>query len=157
MRVQRVPQVLHDVLADDVVEVALADADEPRSDRQDDHQPDVEVQSLVVLADDDLVDEQLEQVRVDEPDQARGQDRDEDDRDLRPVRLEEGDDPSQRGATPLLRDRRDLGSATERAPAAAASPTAACACLGAEAREAATAPAHAGIRPFIDSTLPRSR
>jgi hypothetical protein len=30
-------------------------------------------------ADDDVVDEQLEQVRVDEPDEARRQDRDEDD------------------------------------------------------------------------------
>ena len=30
MGVQRRPQVLHDALADDVVEVALADADQPR-------------------------------------------------------------------------------------------------------------------------------
>ena len=30
VRVQRVPQVLHDALADEVVEVALADADQAR-------------------------------------------------------------------------------------------------------------------------------
>ena len=36
--VERVAQVLHDVLADDVVEVALADADEAGDDRDDDHQ-----------------------------------------------------------------------------------------------------------------------
>ena len=68
-RVERRPQVLHDVLADDVVEIALADADEPRHDRDDDHQPDVQVQVRVVLPDDDLVDEGGQQERVDE---ARG-------------------------------------------------------------------------------------
>ena len=47
-RVQRGPQVLHDALADDVVEVGLADADEPGDDRHADHQPDVQVQLVVV-------------------------------------------------------------------------------------------------------------
>ena len=77
--VQRRPEVLHDALADDVVEVRLADADEPGHDRDDDHQPDVQVQLVEVVADDDVVDEQLEQVRVDQPEEARAQDRDEDD------------------------------------------------------------------------------
>ena len=63
--VQRAAQVLHDVLADDVVEVALADADEAGDDRQHDHQPDVQVELAEVLAGDRVVDEQLEQERVD--------------------------------------------------------------------------------------------
>ena len=114
MRVERVAEVLHDVLADDVVEVALADADQPRPDRQRDHQAHVEVEPLVVPPDDDLVNEQLEQVRVDEADEARCQDRDEDDRDLRPVGAEEGDDPPDRLAAALLRNWRPRRPATER-------------------------------------------
>ena len=72
VRVERAAQVLHDVLADDVVEIALADADQPGDDRQHDHQPDVQVQLLVVAADDDLVEQDAEQERVDQADQARG-------------------------------------------------------------------------------------
>ena len=70
MRVQRATQVLHDVLADDVVEVALADADQPRDDRQHDHQADVEVRGSSSPADDHLVEQEPEQQRVDQPDEA---------------------------------------------------------------------------------------
>ena len=106
--VQRAAQVLHDVLADDVVEVALADPDQARDDRQDDHQADVEVELRVVLADDHLVEEQAEQQRVDQADQARGQDRDEDDQDLELVRLEEDRDAPNRARAPFLRDRGEV-------------------------------------------------
>ncbi len=44
MRVERRPQVVHDALADDVVEIALPDTDQARHDRQDDHQADEQVQ-----------------------------------------------------------------------------------------------------------------
>ena len=106
--VQRAAQVLHDVLADDVVEVRLADADQARHDREHDHQPDVEVEVRVVLADDDLVDQELEQERVDQPEEARDEDREQDDDDLEPVRPEEGDDPADRLAAALLGDRREV-------------------------------------------------
>ena len=89
VRVQGVAQVLHHVLADDVVEVALTNPDQPRHDRQHDHQPDVQVELVVVAADDDVVDQQSEQQRVDEADEARGDDGHQDDDDLEPVRAEE--------------------------------------------------------------------
>ena len=118
VRVERSPQVLHDVLADDVVEVALPDADQPREDRQHDHQPDVEVQLLVVAADDDLVEEDTQQQRVHEADQAGQQDRDQHDEDVGPIRTEEGEDPADRRAAPLRRHRDELlGGAAPHAPA----------------------------------------
>ncbi len=117
--VERAAQVLHDALADDVVEVALADADEARDDRQHDHQADVQVQLLVVAADDDLVDQQAQQQRVDQADEARRQDRRQDDDDLEPVRLEEGDDPPQRAAAALLGDRLEVRGRAPNAPATA--------------------------------------
>ena len=123
MGVERAAQVLHDVLADDVVEVALADADQARDDRQHDHQPDVQVQLLVVAADDHLVEQEPEQERVDQADEARRQDRDQDDEHLEPVRPEEGDDPPERRGAPLLRHRVELlGGAAPHAPAHASGP-----------------------------------
>ena len=80
--VERRAQVLHDALADDVVEVALADADQARDDRQRDHQPDEQVEQAPVALRDRVVDEELQQDRVDQAEEAREQDRDEDDRDL---------------------------------------------------------------------------
>ena len=57
VRVQRVAQVLHDVLADDVVEVGLADADQARlTIGIDDHQPDVQVELDGPGRRDDVVD-----------------------------------------------------------------------------------------------------
>ena len=60
---------------------------------------------VVVLADDHLVEQQAEQERVDQADQARRQDRDQDDRDLELVRREEGRDASERARAALLGDR----------------------------------------------------
>ena len=74
----------------------------------DDHQPDEQVEQDEVALGDRVVDEQLEQDRVDQADEARGEDRDEDDHDLEPVGLEEGGDPPERPAAPLLRDRREV-------------------------------------------------
>ena len=118
VRVERVPEVLHHVLADDVVEVRLADADEPGHDRDHDHEPDIQVQVRVVLADDDLVDEHAEQERVDQAQEARDQDRHHDDRDLRPVRPEERGDPPDRPRASLLRDRLDVLAVTGTCPVA---------------------------------------
>ena len=89
VRVERAAQVLHDVLADDVVEVALPDADEPRDDRGHDHQPDVQVQLVVVAADDDLVDEDLSNSGF-----------------TRPIRLVTGSRPGRRGPRPGTDGRR---------------------------------------------------
>ena len=119
--VQRGAQVLHDALADQVVEVGLPDADQARDDRQRDHQPDEQVQQEEVPLRDRDVDEELEQDRVDQPEEARDEDRDQDDRDLRPVRPEEDEDAADRLAAALLGDRFEVGDgATEHAAAAAA-------------------------------------
>ncbi len=107
--VERAAQVLHHVLADDVVEVALADPDQAGDDRQRDHQPDVEVEVVVVLADDDLVDQQPEEQGIDQADEAGRQDRHEHDHDLELVRPEEVDDPAQGLGLALLRDRGEFG------------------------------------------------
>ena len=110
VRVQRVAQVLHHALADDVVEVRLADADEARDDRDDDHQAGVEVEQPEVLLRDRLVDEQLEQVRVDEPEQARDDDREQDRGDRHAVRPEEAGDPADGPVALLLRHLRAVRS-----------------------------------------------
>ncbi len=122
MRVERAAQVLHDVLADDVVEVALADADQPGHDRQDDHQPDVQVQLLVLATDDDLVEQHAQQERIDQADQARGQDRDQDDHDLQAIGPEERHDPPERASASLLGNRGELGGGSAPHPAAADHP-----------------------------------
>ncbi len=118
--VERVPQVLHHALADEVVEVRLPDADQPGHDRQDDHQPDVQVELVVLLPDDDVVDQQLEQVRVDEADEAGGDDRDQDDDDLQAVRPEERGDAARGAGAALRRDAREVVRRWREAPATAA-------------------------------------
>ena len=120
MRVERVAKVLHDVLANDVVEVALADADQAGHDGQHDHQADIQVEQLEVVTDDDVVDQELEQVRIDQADEARRQDRHEDDDDRQPVRPEEGHDAAHGPAPALLGNRGGiLGAHPEPAPATA--------------------------------------
>ena len=52
MRVERVAQVLHHALADDVVDVRLADADEAAHDGQHDHQRHEQVELREVLVGD---------------------------------------------------------------------------------------------------------
>jgi hypothetical protein len=111
MAVQRVAQVLHHALADDVVEVALSDADEPGHDRHRDHQADVQVQQREVLLGDRDVDEELEQVRVDDAQQARDDDGQEDDGDARAIRPEEAKDSAHRRATLALAHRGRLVAA----------------------------------------------
>jgi hypothetical protein len=147
-RIERAPQVLHHALADDVVEVALAHPDEAGHDRDDDHEPDEQVQVVVVAPHDDLVDERLEQERVDEAEQARDEDGHEDHEDLEPVGPEEVEDPPDRLPATLLRDRREVARhpATEEA-AVAAAPTAATS-AAAPATTAASDPAgHGAGRP----------
>jgi hypothetical protein len=60
VRVEGVAQVLHDALADDVVEVRLADADQAAHDGHQDHQADIEVELGQVLAGQRVVDERLQ-------------------------------------------------------------------------------------------------
>ena len=103
VRVERAAQVLHDVLADDVVEVALADADQAGDDRAGDHQPDVEVQlreSPPVIASSMS---SLSRNGLIRPRRLVSQDREQDDRDLRAVGPEEDEDPAERLAAALLR------------------------------------------------------
>src|SRR3954452_21794293 len=145
MGVQRATEVLHDVLAADVVAVALADADEPGDDRQDDHQTDVQVQVRVVAADDDLVQEKAQKQRIDESDEAGRDDRRQDDDDLEPVRLEEDEDLADRLSATLLGDR---GRLTRKA--AATHPAAAA--TGRAAGRRSCLPARKPHRP----TLPRN-
>ena len=88
----------------------------------------------VLATDDDLVEQHAQQERVDQADQARRQDRDEDDHDLDPVRPEERDDPAERAAAPLLGDRRELGGGSTPHPSTADHPAAAAAATGGAAR-----------------------
>ena len=60
--------------------------------------------------------QQAEQQRVDQPDEARRQDRRQDDDDLDPVRLEEGHDPAEGPGPALLGDRREVGSGAAAGP-----------------------------------------
>jgi hypothetical protein len=131
VRVERRSEVLHDGLADDVVQVALAQTDDAAEDRQHDHQPDENVQQQEVAVRDRDVDQEFQKDRVDQPDEARGEDRDEHDAHLEPVRLEERDDPADRPSAPLLRDRRFRRAGHEPAPGAAAASGAASAGAGA--------------------------
>ena len=129
VRVERVAQVLHDVLADDVVEVALA---RRRSAR-------VTIGSTIISPTNRLsrtksrcgiaiVDQELEQVRVDQADRLVAQDRDQDDATCGPVGPEEGDDAADRPAAPLARDRREVvARTTAERPIPAAAATAAAA------------------------------
>ncbi len=96
--VQGVAQVLHHVLADDVVEVRLADADQAGDDRRDDHQGDEHVEQEPVLLRQGHVDDLAEQDRVHQAEQARDDDREEDDHDLEPVGPEEARDATRRRA-----------------------------------------------------------
>ena len=68
--VERVAEVLHHVLANEVVEVRLANTQKARPDGHDNHQRDIPVEQLKAAANDDVVDQQLEQVRVDEAQKA---------------------------------------------------------------------------------------
>jgi hypothetical protein len=143
VRVQGRPEVLHDVLADDVVEIALANADQARDDRQPDHQADEQVELPPVPVRDRVVDEELEENRVDEADEARGKDRDEDDPHLEAIGSEERDDPAQGPAASLPGDRWTRIAAPEAAPGAAAArrstaPTDASAAAAAPAADAGT-------------------
>ena len=103
MAVERSAQVAHDALADAVVEIALAYADEARNDRDHDHQPheQVEQSKVQVLYGD--VDQELEQNRVDDAQEAGEQDGAQHDQDLGPVGCEEGDDLARRSSLRFVR------------------------------------------------------
>ncbi len=96
------------------------------------------------MADDDLVGEDLQQVRVDEAEDARGQDRDEDDRDRQPIGAEERDDPAERLPAALLWHRLELAV---RHAAAAHAATGWRAGLGAQ--RAAAPEAHLALCPVV--------
>ena len=96
LHVERVAQVLHDVLADRVGEVRLAEADQADGDGHHDHQADVQVELEQVAGGEHVVDEQLEQERVDEAHQAGQEDRPGDHRHLGLVGREEDGDPADR-------------------------------------------------------------
>src|SRR5205814_10359145 len=103
-------------------------------------------------------------VRVDEPDETRRQNRDEDDRNLRPVGPEESHDPPERLAPALPGDRRRRGAATER-PATEADEATPASAAGAGRPGLRTDPseppttraAHGAPRSVIARTPPRSR
>ena len=128
----------------DVVEVRLADADEAVDDGQDDHQPDVQVQVLEVAGGMASSMSSLSRNGL-----------------MRPSRLvttiatrtvetcsavgpEEGQDPADRGAPPLARDRRDRPGHPEAPPAARSGPARGHAH---PARAAAAAEAHGAAAP----------
>ena len=72
--------------------------------------------------DDDLVEQHAQQERIDQADQARGQDRDQDDHDLQAIRPEERDDPAERAGASLLGNRGELGRGSAPHPTAADHP-----------------------------------
>ena len=82
--------------------------------------------------------------------QARREDRDEDDRDLDPVRPEEGGDPADRPAAPLLRDAREVARRRGQPAAATAPPRG-------EAAGAAATEAHADTLDARIAATRRSR
>ena len=117
--VERVTQVLHHVLPDLVVDVGLADADGAADDRDDDHHHDEQVQQEEVLLRDRDVEQELEQVRVDDTQEARHDDRDHHDDDLLAIGSEEGGDASHRASASLARHGREVRAAPEAAAATA--------------------------------------
>ena len=114
--VDGVAQVLHDRLADAVVDVGLAHADEPADDRDGDHGHDGHVEQPEVLLGDGHVEQELEQVWVDDAQQAGDDDGDHDHQHLPAVGSEEAGDPTYRRATAFLGHRREV-AAVEGAPA----------------------------------------
>ena len=102
------------MLPDLVVDVGLADADDAADDRDDDHQHDEQVQQEEVLLRDRDVEQELEQVRVDDTQEARHDDRDHHDDDLLAIGSEEGGDASHRASASLARHGREVRAARSR-------------------------------------------
>ena len=150
--VQGAAQVLHDVLADDVVEVGLADPDQPGDDRQHDHQPDEQVELDEVALRDRVVDEELEEVRVDEPDAGSW-------RGSRPGRPRPG--AGRAGRTPamrrMVRPRRSLRDAARNRRSAMPNGTARRPPPPTRGRRARTPPVAARVPPRGNAITRRSR
>ena len=110
VRVERIPEVLHDVLADAIVEVRLAHADEAADDGEGDHGHHEEVEQHEVLLRDRHVDELLQEDRVDDPQEARHDDGGHDDGDLQPIQQEEGHDAAHGASASFPGHRREVAA-----------------------------------------------
>jgi hypothetical protein len=94
MGIERVAQIAHHVLANVGVEIGLADPDQPGNDRQSDHQTDVEIEATQITTRYGLVDDQLEQIGVGQPDHRRHDDRDQRQGHAKAIGTEEGENTS---------------------------------------------------------------
>ena len=88
-------QVVHDLLADEVRDVGLDDAERARDDRDRDHSADEHGQQRHVLVRNRRVQHCAEQERRHDPEQRRDADQDEDDRQPQPVGPEQTGDATQ--------------------------------------------------------------
>ena len=143
------PQVVHHPLADHVRQVRLPDTDAGREERQHDHQRALQVEQANVLRAEQVVDDQLQQDRVDDTDADADQDQRGDHHQPRAVRPEEAGDQAQR-LRPAARPRGEV-----RLIAAAPGPP--CLCRRIMSAGSRGRPAPAAGRPLRRPRAARSR